>query len=487
MGILSDSSAVPDYAITGGATAAANTAASIASATGAATLGAQSPMATPANTAQANALYQTHLGRAGDAEGVKYWANQLASGQSLNDVTNNFKTAAKGVYNDYLTNPNNQYSKDTNLNGILSGDLNNQAGIGSSTGTAQSVAKNNLKAPIYNDLYGDATSPTNTPAVPVTTGNTSLTTNTNGTTAGTTNGSYTNLPAYTGAVTPVQQDTTGAAQTANAVTAGYNPTTLGTPTKWDITANQTTQGQMSSLIDPNSPYYQAWKNAGANDAAARGFTGNSTIRDSAIMDSVIRNATPIAQSDAAINAKAAGYNADMPNQFAVANQNANNTAGQFNSREKNQMAQAQITASTARYGTDVSASTQRFVAGLNSDTQKAVATMNNASQATISSAHDANAVFLANNKAAQDSLANLANGMNINDNNDKMDGQAKVSANNNLIHLYNINPINLANTNFVPTPYQVYEPPASNHPSGRGATKYLNGEPVDENGNVIKT
>jgi hypothetical protein len=240
------------------------------------------------------------------------------------------------------------------------------------------------------------------------------------------------------AATPVSSAPTGAAL-------------LGDPTKWNITKDQTTQGQMTNLIDPNSPYYQAWKNAGANDAAARGFTGNSSIRDSAIMDSIMRNATPIAQSDAAVYAKAAGYNADEPNQFAMANQNASNNLNLAN----------------------ISASTQKFVAGLSSDTQKIVANLNNTSQQTISAAHDANAVFLANNKAAQDALSQLANGLNVNSSNTALTGGAKETANNNLIDIYNNNPVNLANPNFVKTPYQVYTPE-----NGNGIINQNTGAPV---------
>src|ERR1700745_3094091 len=70
---------------------------------------------TPDYTAQANAMYQNTLGRQGDANGVQYWATQLASGKNPNDVQNDFVTSAKQVYHDYLTDPNSQYSKDANI------------------------------------------------------------------------------------------------------------------------------------------------------------------------------------------------------------------------------------------------------------------------------------------------------------------------------------------------------------------------------------
>jgi hypothetical protein len=102
------------------------------------------------------------------------------------------------------------------------------------------------------------------------------------------------------------------------VAAGYTPSTLGDPTKWAVTKDQTVAGQMEKYSDPNNPYTQQWGAIGAEGAAGRGFTGNSTIRDTGILNSVMSSATPIATADAATQAKAAGYNADELNQFQVA-------------------------------------------------------------------------------------------------------------------------------------------------------------------------
>lgn len=181
---------------------------------------------------------------------------------------------------------------------------------------------------------------------------------------------------------------------------------LATPSQWKVTPDQTVQGQMAGMADPNNPYYQQWATAGAQEAAARGFTGNSSIRSTGIMDSVMRNATPIATADAATNAKAAGYNADMPNQFALKNADA-----------QNQMAAAHL-----------SADTQKFVASLNSDTQKAVQQMSLASQQTISQLHDANAVLLASNDSAKSAYSNYVAAVAQIDQNDKMDAAAKQTA-----------------------------------------------------------
>lgn len=183
-------------------------------------------------------------------------------------------------------------------------------------------------------------------------------------------------------------------------------TASGTPKAWDVTADQTVQGQVSKMIDPNSPLYQQWATAGAQDAAARGFTGNSSIRSTGIMDSVMRNATPIATADAATNAKAAGYNADMPNQFALKNADLSQ-----------QSALAHLSADTQKYVADQSASTQL-----------AVQKMSTQSQQTISQAHDANSVLIASNDAAKSAYGNYVAAVAQIDQNDKMDATAKQSA-----------------------------------------------------------
>lgn len=171
-----------------------------------------------------------------------------------------------------------------------------------------------------------------------------------------------------------------------------NASQLGNPNQWNVNSDQTTSGQLQKLIDPNSAMAQSWMHAGANDAAARGFTGNSTIRDTAMMDSLIRNATPIAQSDAAINAKAAGYNADMPNQFAMTNVGANN---------------------------------QLNLTNVNANNQKLISSMNNESQQIISRAHDANAVLIQNDTGAQQAYNSFIGSVAQINQNDKMDATAK--------------------------------------------------------------
>lgn len=150
----------------------------------------------------------------------------------------------------------------------------------------------------------------------------------------------------------------------------YAPSTLGTAAQLNVTGDQTAQGQMQKMADQNNPYFQTWATAGAQNAAARGFTGNSSIQQSGILDSVMRNAEPIAVHDADAYGHAAAYNADTANQFSRANMEAANTAGQFNAGNQNQLNLANLNANTQLHGIDTSAATQRYATDTGAATQR---------------------------------------------------------------------------------------------------------------------
>ncbi|MFZ6757966.1 DUF4214 domain-containing protein [Undibacterium sp. Ji50W] len=527
---------------------------------------------------QAQGLYQTHLGRAGENAGVNYWAQQLASGQSFDSVNKNFQTAAKQNYGDYLTNANSQWATDPAYAAQMKKDLGGaQAGSVASTATDQYANQQNLNKTAYNDLYSgdiygtadynqaqgltplqyaDGSGVKNNTIGYAPAGSTTLLKTQSAYQLGidpndvyrkaglaTPTGSYTgpnhswvpsgaaaqdtpeamqarfkalqaagmeigdawveanngfsspqvnapinqgivdNTPgggigtvtsngaAYNGGIinraTGVGNNAangTGAFQGASGAYQ-YNPAALASPATWGVTADQTAQGQMARMIDPNNPYYQAWANAGAQDAAARGFTGNSSIRDSAIMDAVMRNATPIASADAATYAKAAGYNTDQLNQNALQNFNAANVAGQFNSGQSNTLLNnvlginsnqsiaklnsdttlgvAGINAATSKYNTDsnantslatagISANTQRAIAELSAASQKTIAGMNNASQQTLNAAHDANSAAIATNQNTATAWNNYIAGIANIQSNSAMDANAKMAAVQNL-------------------------------------------------------
>lgn len=420
--------------------------------TGAAT---QPAAAVPDYMAQSQGLYKQYLGRDGDQEGVNYWANELKNGKSLDDVTKAFKNSANIVYQDFAGHAANTPENMAYLSSKYKPDAIDLVSKDVNSGAAVDFMRN-----------GVVSNPT---------------------------GGVTPPPAANGQPAPFNVSPNPIANgIIGTQVATYTPSLLGTPTKWDVDPNQTTQGRMAALIDPNSPYYQAWKTAGAQDAAARGFTNNSSIRDSAIMDSIIRNATPIAQSDAATFAKAAGYNADTSNNFAIKNQEAQNQAGNFNASQGNQMAQAKLSADTSKYNADksantslataqISADTQKYVSNLSSDTQKQIASLNNASQAAISKAHDDNALLLASNSDAQTAYRDYVNSVSIIQNNDKMSGQAKTDAMNVAQELYNkrINAIKTQSPNTVVAPdtnTYGYTPPSQNQSTQANKIAHMQGD-----------
>ena len=146
---------------------------------------------------------------------------------------------------------------------------------------------------------------------------------------------------------------------------------------WKVDPKQTVQGQMTSMIDPNNPYYQAWSTAGKQDAAAGGFT-NGSMQQTGILNSVMRNGIPIATADATTNANAAATNTNAINQASAAGALAKNSL-----------------ASTV-YNGDVSLANTTS----NNATSASNTNANNSSQQLISQTHDANSILLQNSGAA---------------------------------------------------------------------------------------
>mgnify|MGYP001611540855 CR=1 FL=1 len=110
---------------------------------------------TPDHIKPSQDLYKNTFGREGDAEGVQYWAGQLASGVPANQVSDNLKTSAKTVYQDYLTNPNSANASNPEINNLLSADLKSGVAQGAVIGSSQqNIAQQGLNTSIYNNLYG---------------------------------------------------------------------------------------------------------------------------------------------------------------------------------------------------------------------------------------------------------------------------------------------------------------------------------------------
>lgn len=91
------------------------------------------------------------------------------------------------------------------------------------------------------------------------------------------------------------------------------------PVNWDVTPDQTVQGQMAKLTTDlqTNPVYQSLAEQLKRTSAAAGG-GNSLMAETAAYNQVIGLAYNIATNDAATYAKSAEFNASMANQFGLA-------------------------------------------------------------------------------------------------------------------------------------------------------------------------
>lgn len=108
------------------------------------------------------------------------------------------------------------------------------------------------------------------------------------------------------------------ATTQTAPATGIVAQQLAAPTPWTVTNDQTVEGRINNIIKAGSPLMEQAKTRSMEAMNARGLSNSSmaiTAGESALYDAAL----PIAQADAATAAKAAGYNVDQGNQFAVRN------------------------------------------------------------------------------------------------------------------------------------------------------------------------
>ena len=195
-----------------------------------------------------------------------------------------------------------------------------------------------------------------------------------------------------------------------------DPTSLGLPATWRITPDQTVEGRINNLTDPNNPLIAQARSRALQNMNGRGLL-NSSIAMGAADSAAYDAALPIATADAATAAKAASYNADQQNVFSIKNMdNATNRYG------------IDVNAATQRESSRLSADTQRFTSQLSADTQKLVAGLNNESQAMVSKAHDENAQILQNSQGASQAYQAYATSLNHIQNNNNMSAEAKAAA-----------------------------------------------------------
>lgn len=193
---------------------------------------------------------------------------------------------------------------------------------------------------------------------------------------------------------------------------GSSSTTTGGGTvPWVVTPDQTVEGRIQNIIKDNNGIIQQARTHALESMNDRG-TVNSSMATTASDAAAYQAAIPIAQADAATTSKAAGYNADIQNQFST--NTLNRTAS---------MDQAQL-----------SAATQREVARLNAETSKTIAGLNNDAQARAQQFQLANATLLNTNQQAAQAYNTGMSAINNIQNNDKMDANTKTQAIANVWH-----------------------------------------------------
>jgi hypothetical protein len=258
------------------------------------------------NLSDAESLYSGILQRPGDKEGVDYWASQLASGKSIDDVTKAFKDSAKVVYQDYLTNPNSANRSNTEIKGLIDRDLYEDVNPGSLSGAERDVARTGLRRPIFENLYGKS--------------------------------SVVNQPTST---SPATLNTDALDRRV------INPNT------------ETVRGQMQSLLDQDSPYMQQARARAQRVLAGRGLI-NSTMAGTAGEDAAIAAALNIATPDAATYGRAADYNTALANQGSMYNADTLNAFAGKRVDFGNQLQLAQLQADVSRYQAELSSETSRY-------------------------------------------------------------------------------------------------------------------------------
>jgi hypothetical protein len=183
----------------------------------------------------------------------------------------------------------------------------------------------------------------------------------------------------------------------------HTPSQLGNPTQWNVTAPQTVEGRINSILNPNNPLQQQARARSLEMANDRGLANSSmaiTAGEAAGYDAAL----PIANADAATFSRAAGYNADQANQFARTNVDSQNA---FLQTDRNNAAQRDIA------GMQIAG--QRDLATINRDTQMQIGRMNIDAQATANQLQQDNATLInTNSQAAQAFNSGLAAINNIN-------------------------------------------------------------------------
>lgn len=212
---------------------------------------------------------------------------------------------------------------------------------------------------------------------------------------------------------------TSAAPLSNTSVPSATPATVASPSPWNITANQTVQGQLAGIVDPNNPLMVQAKTQADEAANQRGLI-NSSMAVSAGQDAMYRAALPIASSDAATYAKAAGYNADQINQVNSQNAQLQNQAAIANLNANTNLVTTNMSTQTQRDVAALGAESQQKIAAMNADSSQKIAALDASSRAQLQQLQNQNATLLNTNQQASQAFnqyvvaaANIQNNPNL--------------------------------------------------------------------------
>ena len=200
---------------------------------------------------------------------------------------------------------------------------------------------------------------------------------------------------------------------------------LGAPTAWNVTADQTVEGRINKII--NGEVGQQARAGAMGEMNERGLV-NTSMAITAGQDAAYRAAIPIATNDAATFSKAAGYNADQGNQFAVRNTDYKNQYALAALSAKTQLEQANLQARTQLTTAQLSAQTQMSVAQLNADTQAQMKNLDIDFQTAANALQQANKTLLDTNGQAATAMNTAMSAISNIQNNNQMDATTKTRA-----------------------------------------------------------
>ena len=208
-------------------------------------------------------------------------------------------------------------------------------------------------------------------------------------------------------------NSTSSTSTTSSTTSTPTPQSLGLPATWQISPDQTVEGRINNLTDPNNPLIAQARSRALGQMNGRGLLNSSMAigaADSAAYDA----AMPIATADAANASKVAGYNTDQKNQFAIKN----------------------LDDATNRYSIDTNATTSRDNAKLSADTQLKIKQLDQAQQTQLSQLETQNKALMQNSSVASSAYDKYANTLYNNSVNKDMTPQARYQADQNAFNIY---------------------------------------------------